>query len=247
MSHEIPLSLGAEAFLCCRTQHGQYRYARACSPCRGRRAHHAWKDRVGNWDIPRLADGKMPPRSASGRRRAVADDVRAREVGRGHSSWEIGEQGGAIRRGAGGAKGRGQGECWPATHALDPEPGCACHWRWPHTHHRIRDEASGPEVGAVCGKAARTDLCGGRGAILVPTATASLEIGCCRFRHRFRLIFECRSRASPTSACHAACAASMRLCPRGPTSPFDRVCKVARGQCIPHQTPRATLPTLRWA
>jgi len=136
LSHEIPLSLGAEAFLCCRTQHGQYRYARACSPCRGRRAHHAWKDRVGNWDIPRLADGKMPPRSASGRRRAVADDVRAREVGRGHSSWEIGEQGGAIRRGAGGAKGRGQGECWPATHALDPEPGCACHWRWPHTRHR---------------------------------------------------------------------------------------------------------------
>src|SRR5215471_16772596 len=28
-----------------------------------------------------------------------------------------------------------------------------------------------PEVGAVCGKAARTDLCGGRGAISVPTAT----------------------------------------------------------------------------
>src|ERR1700691_696777 len=28
-----------------------------------------------------------------------------------------------------------------------------------------------PEVGAVCGKAARPDLCGGRGAILVPTAT----------------------------------------------------------------------------
>src|SRR5262252_4153131 len=28
-----------------------------------------------------------------------------------------------------------------------------------------------PEVGAVCGKAARTDLCGGRGGISVPTAT----------------------------------------------------------------------------
>ena len=37
--------------------------------------------------------------------------------------------------------------------------------------HRFRDGAFGPEVGAVCGKAARTDLCGGRGAILVPTAT----------------------------------------------------------------------------
>src|SRR5215468_7835987 len=41
----------------------------------------------------------------------------------------------------------------------------------PHTHHRLRDGASEPEVGAVCGKAAGTDLCGGRGAIAVPTAT----------------------------------------------------------------------------
>ena len=30
---------------------------------------------------------------------------------------------------------------------------------------------SRPEVGAVCGKAARTDLCGGRAVMLVPTAT----------------------------------------------------------------------------
>ena len=33
-----------------------------------------------------------------------------------------------------------------------------------------------PEVGAVCGKAARTDLCGGRSAMGVPTAIASLAI-----------------------------------------------------------------------
>ncbi len=31
--------------------------------------------------------------------------------------------------------------------------------------------AVGPEVGAVCGKAARTDLCGGREVTRVPTAT----------------------------------------------------------------------------
>src|SRR5216684_916073 len=30
-----------------------------------------------------------------------------------------------------------------------------------------------PKVGAVCGKAARTDLCGGRSAMSVPTATPS--------------------------------------------------------------------------
>lgn len=32
---------------------------------------------------------------------------------------------------------------------------------------------SSSEVGAVCGKAARTDLCGGRSAINVPTATVA--------------------------------------------------------------------------
>src|SRR5215472_8915254 len=46
----------------------------------------------------------------------------------------------------------------------------------PHTHHRHRDGAFEPEVGAVCGKAARTDLCGGRGAIAVPTATGAKPI-----------------------------------------------------------------------
>src|SRR5712691_5196907 len=42
--------------------------------------------------------------------------------------------------------------------------------------HTIRRESGapvGPEVGAVCGKAARTDLCGGRGVTRVPTATGS--------------------------------------------------------------------------
>ncbi len=54
MSPEIPFSLGAEVVLCCRTPHGPYRYARYCLPCRGRRAHHAQKDRVGTWEILRL-------------------------------------------------------------------------------------------------------------------------------------------------------------------------------------------------
>jgi hypothetical protein len=66
-------------------------------------------------------------RSASGRRGAVADDARAWEVGRGHSSCEADEQGGAICCGVGGAKGRGQGKCAPSTHAPDTVPGSACH------------------------------------------------------------------------------------------------------------------------
>src|SRR5258708_7290495 len=35
----------------------------------------------------------------------------------------------------------------------------------------------------------------------------------------------------------------MRLCPRRPTSPFDRVGKVARGQGACHKLRQATLPT----
>ena len=37
-------------------------------------------------------------------------------------SWEVGEQSGAIRSGADGAKGGDQGECGPAKHAPDAEP-----------------------------------------------------------------------------------------------------------------------------
>jgi hypothetical protein len=74
------------------------------------------KDRVGTWDISRLAVSYSRRRSASGRRGAVADDARAREVGLRHSSCEAGEQSGAIRCGASGAKGGDQGECAPSKH-----------------------------------------------------------------------------------------------------------------------------------
>src|SRR5262249_58169194 len=47
----------------------------------------------------------------------------AGEVGRRHSSCEAGEQRGAIRCGASGAKDGGQGECGPAKHAPGAEPG----------------------------------------------------------------------------------------------------------------------------
>jgi len=47
--------------------------------------------------------------------------------------------------------------------------GLACHRRWTACGKPL---PFGPEVGAVCGKAACTDLCGGRSAMSVPTATA---------------------------------------------------------------------------
>src|SRR5258708_7504963 len=78
---------------------------------------------LGNREPPRLTTGKVPNWSASGRRGAVADDERTRGVRLRHSSHEADEQGGAIRCGAGGAKGGGQGKCGPTKHAPGTEPG----------------------------------------------------------------------------------------------------------------------------
>src|SRR2546425_13019983 len=94
-------------------------------------------------------------------------------------SYEAGEQserahcGGIYRgkrSGAGGAKGGGQGECAPAKHALDSEPGSRVTGAGAYTASNCRHT---PEVGAVCGKAARTVLCGGRDENRVPTATTA--------------------------------------------------------------------------
>src|SRR6202022_4370370 len=103
------------------------------TPCRGLRPHHVQKDRIGTWEISGLAAAVEGYRSASGRRGAVADDERTREVGLRHSSDEAGEQSGpalcgaicrgAPRRGVGGAKGGDQGECGPAKHVPDTAPG----------------------------------------------------------------------------------------------------------------------------
>jgi len=75
------------------------------------------------------------------------------------NSWEAGEQSGAIRRGVGGAKGGDQGECEPAKHVPDTEPDERVTGAGAHTASICRHT---PKVGAVCGKAARTVLCGGR-------------------------------------------------------------------------------------
>jgi hypothetical protein len=82
-------------------------------------------------------------------------------------SWEADEQSGAIRSGVGGAKDRDQGECGPTQHVLDSGPGTRVTGAGTHTAVGCRHT---PKVGAVCGKAARTDLCGGREATRVPTA-----------------------------------------------------------------------------
>ena len=106
-----------------------------------------------------------------------ADDERTGEVGHRHSSCEAGEQSGAIRRGVGGAKGRDRGECGLAKHALDSAPGSRVTGAGTHTAICL---PSRPEVGAVCGKAACTDLCGGREVTRVPTANLNfVHARCC--------------------------------------------------------------------
>src|SRR5215467_1055148 len=107
----------------------------AMPACRGLRADHGQKDRVGTWEIPRSARA-IPLLVRIGKGKPIADDERTREVGPSRSSCEAGEQGGAIRRGAGGAKGWDQGECKPATPGPDAAPGNRVTGAGAHTSNR---------------------------------------------------------------------------------------------------------------
>jgi hypothetical protein len=97
----------------------------------------AWSETLACADAPCAGTGRSRDRplgnrrrSASGRRGAVADDARSREVRLCHSSREADEQRDYGRSGAGRAKGGGQGECEPAKHGPGTEPGKPCHRRW---------------------------------------------------------------------------------------------------------------------
>src|SRR5437764_6645164 len=134
-----------------------------CRRCfeRGRQheqAHHrerplgpAWSKNLACADAPCAGTGRSCDRpfgrrrrSASGRRGAVADDARSREVRLCHSSWEADEQSGPDRSGAGGAKGGGQGECEPAKHAPDSEPGKRVTRAGAHTAKRKKEKKASP-------------------------------------------------------------------------------------------------------
>src|SRR6516165_1266264 len=110
-------------------------------------------------------DAAMAPTQESGLRENCTSRLSERaEAGRKLHlprlySYEAGEQSGAIRRGVGGAKGGDQGECEPAKHVPDAEPDKRVTGAGAHTASICRHT---PKVGAVCGKAACTVLCGGR-------------------------------------------------------------------------------------
>jgi hypothetical protein len=75
-------------------------------------------------------------RSASGRRGAVADDARAREVGLCQVAVKPANKAERSAGGVGGAKGGDQGKCGPAAHAPDSEPGGRSCRRTSHPPHR---------------------------------------------------------------------------------------------------------------
>src|SRR5204862_6677162 len=114
-------------------------------------ASEAGRSRV--W--PSVSSGCRVRWSASGRRGAEADDARAREVGPRHSSFEAGEQSGAIRRGVGGAKDGDQGECGPAKQARESAPGSRVTGAGPHTAFRRRTTAEGGVGGGAAGSTVR--------------------------------------------------------------------------------------------
>src|SRR6267143_407614 len=101
--------------------------------------------------------------------------VRSGGVGPRHSIDEPDEQRRAIFGGAWGEKGAGQGEYRSTQHPPDAVRGSSVP--------RIARCASSStarqssKVGAVCGNAARTVLCGGRSAMIVPTATTEMSFG----------------------------------------------------------------------
>jgi hypothetical protein len=113
-----------------------------------------------------------PEGSAGEGHRPYARHVRPGEVGRLRSTWEAAEQGlGERARGGGGGKAVDQGERDVGGRVPDSEPDrrvdlssscAACGFVTPPPL---------PEVGAVCGNSARTDLRGGTPARASPTAT----------------------------------------------------------------------------
>src|SRR4051795_9715907 len=97
----------------------------SASPWTTRRGLRPWHVRtlLGREPGDLAAGRKLSNRPASGRRGAIADDERPREVRPRHSSYEADEQGRATGCGAGGAKGGDRGERGTAKHVPGAEPG----------------------------------------------------------------------------------------------------------------------------
>jgi hypothetical protein len=110
--------------------------------------------------------GRRPVREGA---KPQGGHARSGGVGPRHSIDEPDEQRRAIFGGAWGEKGAGQGEHRSTQHQPDTVRG----WSVPRIERCASSSTprQSSKVGAVCGNAARTVLCGGRSAMIVPTAT----------------------------------------------------------------------------
>jgi len=106
--------------------------------------------------------------------RSASEPERSHVSPQAADSNEAAEQGRATGGGGGGAKGGGQGEREPMPHVPDTVPGKRVTGAGARTEGREASRQTS-EVGAVCGQAARTVLCGGRPVMGVPTAIAVKE------------------------------------------------------------------------
>src|ERR1700757_2029730 len=127
---------------------------------------------IGTGGPQSVFDAAMAPTQESGLRENCTSRLSERaEAGRTLHlsrlySFEAGEQRGAIRRGVGGAKDGDQGECGPAKHALDSEPGSRVTGAGPHTACLCRHT---PEVGEAMGRAAE---------VVAPSSSIRTDGGC---------------------------------------------------------------------
>jgi hypothetical protein len=167
LSHEITLIAGGGGCPLSRTQHEQYRYARCCRPAgveehitRKRIVSEAGRSRV--WPSPDDAggphrEGEEPKPMMHGRGKSDAAVVAVKPANKTERSVAESVEPRAATKGN-----AGQQSTRRAQNRLTVTPALVS---------IRRGFAVGPEVGAVCGKAARTDLCGGREVTRVPTAT----------------------------------------------------------------------------
>ncbi len=151
--------------------------SKGLSLCRGQRPHPARKDRVGTWETSSGPQSRaaIPGRGRKARSRSCrgtgegSDEPRStdeapeqtREERRRRARREGGSVGGMADDWR--CSGHRTGQSIPC---LSPTSGSAIRGGV-----RVLPDHARPPAGARCGKAARRDLCGGQGAIPVPTAT----------------------------------------------------------------------------
>ena len=129
-----------------------------------------------SWEVSSVPDGTLSGGTGKGNRNPViyADEKSDIPI----VPKKLPNKGCMLPGGADGGKGESSREGRREPRMPDTEPGKCVegtrrHTRMRHAIHRNAFALS-PEAGAVCSNSASTDLCGGRRATVVPTATMTI-------------------------------------------------------------------------